>query len=376
MFALKRALSSDSSIRPNTVMHEHLGGIVPLRRLHEMGKDRGIRGVGSPDEFTKALHLTVEGGHTLDSYTLAHTQAEAIQSGPEHARLALSVGVRELIHQHGALRENATGERTVLVPFNRFEIRFDPFKRTGVFPTKDGVGGLYDVDRIVQDVCAAARALEIDYQEKIEVRIVIIFSRDIPGNVHQIQAQKIERWRRDYVQIVGVDLAGPESKQPFSDRSALELFADSYNLAAGDKQLGRTAHIGETRAVGIEEFLATAKALRPTRIAHPLAAFRAYWENNDRRGIDYLVENQIVAEFCPWSNLVSHAVKDEGDIKQLFQTCDHFNIPYALATDNPALHRRNFAADANWLLEAFLMTPDQLNSALTVNNSCRFERKF
>lgn len=371
-----------------TELHVHLGGAVPLYRLFEIAVDRGIRGMGQGyEEFVQLLRIEEGEIKDLDSYLEVYDKVELIQSGPLSVRECVRIAINGAYRTGGMARLGPGGEGgspESLFRIARLELRFNPLKRTGAVFLKGKHAGLYDVDRVIKAACDAVEEVQLAFRGKMRIGLIFCFGRDMTPEANYILAQKTATWSERSSHIIGVDLAGAESINPLSSADKLAQMRDCFNLLP--KHLGRTAHIGETTHVDLTTFIRTIESLNPKRVAHPIAAFRAYWGTStndeksstsgkgDDRGLKLLAERGITCEFCVKSNLLTGAVSSLAEYRRILDTCDAFNIPYTFSTDAPALQLTSLAQELSMLLEHNAASNDQILRALKTADTATFIR--
>lgn len=362
-----------------TEQHVHLGGSVSIYRLWEMGQMRGIRGLGSYDQFVRLAHRRPDTITSLDEYLRVFDLVEAIQSGPDSVRESIQVAVSGAYRTAGMRQLGPGGEGADPDPplaVRKLELRLCPLKRTGAPFLRGEHAGLYDLDRIIMAACQAAAETEVIYRGEMQVGLIFCFGRDLTREANAVLATKTRRWRSVYPNLIGVDLAGSERSCPLSDpedRARMrELFAEAAGSDAGS--LGRTVHCGETPFVDLETFIATITALEPHRVAHPLAAVHAYWQEGDERGLRLLAERGITCELCPWSNHLTGALPIERS-GALLRLLDEFHIGYTLSTDSPALQKTSLALEIELLLTRGGVQPEQISRAFATAEATTFLRR-
>jgi adenosine deaminase len=357
-----------------TELHVHLGGSVPLYRLWEIAIDRGIRGIGSGYEEFVSL-LKIEGGKVkdLDSYLEAYDKIELIQSGPASVRESIIIAIHRAYRTGGMVNVGPGGEGgspEALFAIRRFELRWNPLKRTGAVFLKGSHAGLYDMDRVIKSAVNAVEEVEIGFHGKIQVGHIFCFGRDMTFEANMALALKTRLWKERTNKIIGIDLAGHESVNPLSSPKKLEEMRIVFEEAGPG--LGRTVHVGETPHVDIETFIKTVEALSPSRVGHPIAAVRAYWDKKDDRGLKLLQERKIVCELCVKSNLLTGAVKDIAEYGRVIRTLDDFGIGYTFSTDAPSLQGSSLAEELLMLLAEKAATPEQILRALDTAEKASF----
>ncbi len=358
-----------------TELHVHLGGSVPLYRLWEMATDRGVRGIGSGyDEFIDLVKIQPGKVKDLDSYLQIYDRIELIQSGPVSVRESIMIAIHGMYRTGGMRKLGPGGEGGDPEPIFRIaklELRFNPLKRTGAVFLKGSHAGLYDVDRVIKAACSAVEEVEIAFKERIKVGLIFCFGRDMTFEANMVLAKKIAQWQeRESKRIIGVDLAGPESINPLSDQKRLAEMKSVFDTVG--QSLGRTVHVGETPHVTVDTFIQTVEALDPDRVAHPIAAVRAWWENKDDRGLKLIKERELVCELCVRSNLLTRAVKDIAEYSRVINTLDEFGIKYTFSTDAPALQVSSLAEELILLLSNQAASEEQILRALKVANQYSF----
>ncbi len=357
-----------------TELHVHLGGSVPLYRLWEIAIDRGIRGIGSGyEDFINILKIQDGKVKDLDSYLEVYDKIELIQSGPASVRESIIIAVHRAYRTGGMVKVGPGGEGgspESLFAIRRFELRWNPLKRTGAVFLKGSHAGLYDMDRVIKSAVNAVEEVEIGFRGQIQVGHIFCFGRDLTFEANMALARKTRMWREKTNKIIGIDLAGNESVNPLSNPRKLEEMRLVFEEAGPG--LGRTVHVGETHHVDVETFVKTIETLKPTRVGHPIAAVRAFWERKDDRGIKILKERQIVCELCVKSNLLTGAVKDVEEYGKILRTLDEHGIEYTFSTDAPSLQGTSLAEELLMLLGENAATPEQVLRALKVAEKASF----
>ena len=363
---LYRVLSQHPHLRNVTELHVHLGGSVPISRLWEMGIARGIRGVAhSYEDFIRLLHRTSVNTSNLDEYLQIFDKVELIQAGPEAVQESVRIAINGA-YRTGGMRHlgpgGEGGDPQPLFSITQLELRFNPMKRTGVLLSPEGASGLFDVDRIIRAACESAEESEIAYRGEITAGLIFCFGRDVSWEANQTLAEKIQLWKPTNKKLIGIDLAGPESAMSLAEPADLEQMAELYETAG--EGIGKTVHAGETEYVSVDTFINTIRMLRPQRVAHPVAAARAYWEHKDARALELLATEKIVCELCVKSNLLTKAIASPEEYGRLLKTFDEFDIPYTFSTDSPALQLTTLAGELDYLIRHGAMDEEQLTRSL------------
>jgi adenosine deaminase len=357
-----------------TEVHVHLGGSVPIYRLWEIAIERGIRGMGAGyEDFVNLIKIQDSKVKDLDTYLEVYDKIELIQSGPTSIRESIIIAIQGAYRTGGMLHLGPGGEGgspDLLFSVGRLELRMNPMKRTGAVFLKGRHAGLYDVDRVIKSACSAVEEVELAFKGKIQSGLIFCFGRDMTFEANMILAHKIRMWREKTDKIVGLDLAGPESANPLSDPRKLKEMKLIFDEAG--KGVGRTVHVGETPHVDLNTFISTVQTLAPSRVAHPIVAFRSYWNKKDDRGLKLLKERDIVCELCVKSNLLTRAVKDMDEYGRIINTLDEFGIKYTFSTDAPALQVTSLAEELILLLNSKAASEEQVLRALKTADDCSF----
>ena len=357
-----------------TEIHTHLGGSVPLYRLWEIAIERGIRGMGSGyEDFIRTLKISEGEVKDLDTYLEVYDRVELIQSGPQAVRESIIIALHRAYRTGGMAALGPGGEGgdpEPLFRIGRIELRMNPMKRTGAVFLKGKHAGLYDVDRVIRSACAAVEEVELGFKGNVQAGLIFCFGRDMAFEANMILAEKTRLWSEKSDKIVGVDLAGHESINPLSDPKKLKEMKLVFDTVG--EGIGRTVHVGETPHIDLDTFIKTIEALNPHRVAHPIVAFRSYWDKKDDRGLKLLKERNLTCELCVKSNLLTRAVKDIAEYGRIVQTLDQFGIPYTFSTDAPSLQVTSLAEELLMLLNHGAASEEQILRALKVAHDRSF----
>jgi adenosine deaminase len=125
-------------------------------------------------------------------------------------------------------------------------------------------------------------------------------------------------------------------------------------------------HTGETGHTSGEGVIATLRHLKPHRIGHGIRA--AY---NDE-ALDRLADSGVVLELCPSSNLATKAVKDLNEFGFVLSKFKERKIPFTINTDGPYLLDTSLAKECTLLLDAGILTPEELAQTFQVAKQASF----
>lgn len=327
---------------PDTLcdLHIHVGGAVAPHILFSIAMQQGFK-LPTKDywEFVDLVTARADKVNSLDDYLkIMHQWTEKIQSSP----YAIERSVYEIIGKE---------YRSSLV--DQIELRFNPMKRN--------LGGERDLDHIIH---AALRGMDVAMLEYgVKACLIFCLAREFTYEQNEIILEKAIKYHPRGV--LGIDLAGPESvnlELRLKDAQRYEkLFAKAR--AAG---LKTTVHTGETSHTSGEGVIATLRYLKPHRIGHGIRA--AY---NDE-AMDRLAGEGVVLELCPSSNLNTKAVKDLEEFGFIVQTFKKRKIPFTINTDGPYLLDTNLARESTMLLDAGILTPEELAESFRVAREASF----
>lgn len=321
-------------------LHIHVGGAVAPHILFSIAMQQGFKlPTKSYWEFVDLVTARAEKVNNLDDYLkIMHQWTEKIQSSP----YAIERSVYEII-----------GKEYRSSRVDQIELRFNPMKRN--------LGGERDLDHIIH---AALRGMDVAMLEYgVKACLLFCLAREFTYEQNEIILEKAIKYHSRGV--MGIDLAGPESvnlelRQRDAQRYE-KLFARAR--AAG---LKTTVHTGETSHTSGEGVIATLRYLKPHRIGHGIRA--AYNEE----ALEMLAGEGVVLELCPSSNLNTKAVKDLQEFGFIVQRFLERKIPFTINTDGPYLLDTNLARESTLLLDAGILTPEQLAETYRVAREASF----
>jgi adenosine deaminase len=275
----------------------------------------------------------------LDSLDRIYHLSELIQSSP--------IAVERSVHAAigGAYRSQR---------ITTLELRFNPMKRNR--------GGERDLDHII---LAAIRGLDRASLEYPQVRagLILMMDRTFTARQNEVIVEKAIGWASRG--IVGVDIAGPRPGGAHYDyRQVLPMVEEAR--AAG---LGVTIHVGEEGGdIGRAEIGEVLEVLRPDRIGHGILAAG---DDELMRG---LRDSEVVLEICPTSNLLTKALADESEVRDVFRAFVDAGVRFTIATDGPEMMRTHLRDELDLLLRIGALTQDELAEANARGHEASFVR--
>ena len=306
-----------------TDLHIHVGGAVAPHVLWAIAHDSGFKlPVKSYWDFCELVYADPNKVTSLGDYLdIMHQWTEKIQSSPS----AIERSIYEVI-----------GKEYRSSRVSMIELRFNPMKRN--------VGGERDLDYII---AAALRGMDracLDYG--VKAGIIFCLAREFDYALNEIIVKKAEKWRNHGV--IGIDIAGPEQHVTELGKD-VERYRDLFDRAR-KVGLGTTVHTGETSHTGVEGVLAVIEKLKPARIGHGIAAAQS------EEAMRKLVEQNIVLELCPSSNLRTHAVTGIPDLKRVFDKLRDAGVRRTINTDGTYLLGTTLRKEFNLLVGEGIVT--------------------
>ncbi len=192
------------------------------------------------------------------------------------------------------------------------ELRFNPMKRNR--------GGEQDLDHII---AAAVRGMDrATLEYPVKPGLLFCLDRAFPYELNEIMAEKAIVWRDRGV--VGVDIAGPESRGFPGPRTTGVCSGESASSASASPSTPARP-VPSTRSREVVE------QLEPARIGHGVKA--AY----DPRTMAMIRERGIVLEICPSSNLNTRVVSGWDEFRWIFDTFRRNEVRFTINTDGPEM---------------------------------------
>ena len=331
----------DLTVTDLTDLHIHVGGAVAPHVLWAIAHDHGFKlPVKSYWDFCDLVYADPKKVTSLGDYLdIMHQWTEKIQSSPS----AIERSVYEII-----------GKEYRSSRVSMIELRFNPMKRN--------LGGERDLDYII---AAAIRGMDracLAYG--IRAGLIFCMAREFDYEVNEIIVKKAEKYRTQGV--IGIDLAGPE-KHTLEFGGDVERYRDLFARARA-AGLGTTIHTGETAHTGPDGVLAVIDKLKPARIGHGIAAAQS------EEAIKKLVEQGIVLELCPSSNIRTHAVADIDEVKKIFHKFREAGVRMTVNTDGTYLLGTTLRKEFDLLLTHHILTEGDVRRCIDTARQATFLR--
>lgn len=248
-------------------------------------------------DFVKHIVLTPERKLSLSEYLeqIYHPILDKLSSGA----IALEKGVYETLS--GAYRSNN---------ITLYELRGNPMKHN-----KEGE---VDLDHAIMAMLRGMDRALLEYP-KLRAGLIFCLDRHFPIEKNRIIVQKAIKYHRRGV--IGIDFSNYGSKDfHYKDYAGLVDEARSHGLKV-------TAHTGETNDTN--DMWECIEYIKPDRIGHGIKA--AY----DKNLMKKIVDEKIVLEVCPMSNIMTKAVKDHAEMKHIVRTLYDSGVKFSINTDWP-----------------------------------------
>jgi adenosine deaminase len=320
-------------------LHIHVGGAVAPHILWSIAHEQGFKlPVQTFWEFRDLVSASPDKVASQDDYLdILHRWTEKIQSSPA----AVERSVHEIIG-----KEFRSSRVTLL------ELRFNPMKRN--------LGGERDLDHIIH---AALRGMDrgsLEYGTR--VGLIFCLAREFPLELNEILVRKAIRYRSRGV--VAVDLAGPE-RLAVELGSEVDAYAELFARARA-AGLGVTVHTGETPSTGVAGVLTVLDKWRPARIGHGIAAAHS------DEAMQKLVEQDVVLEICPSSNLRTRVIPDLAELGRVLRRFDEKGVRYTINTDGPYLLGTHLRQEFDLLLRAGVLSHEQASRCIQTAQAATF----
>jgi len=275
-------------------IHLHLSGATPPEILWEIVRESGFK-TGSKNYWHFAQNITMDRTKVkdLDSYLQVLHAIEEAQSSP--------LAVQESVYS--AYRASYMYGCTYM------ELRWNCVKRSQK--------GRIDLDSLIVAARAGYERAKMIYG--IEGGMILCLGRDCSEEENAALFKKAIQYNDKG--IIGLDIAGPEHN------SIPKEFVHYYKAANASKMI-TTCHVGETDHNKVEDEIAfVLEKLQPQRIGHgvQIVKYPKLLKKAASMGIHF--------EICISSNLVTRAVADLQEFRDIFRTFENNGINFSINTD-------------------------------------------
>lgn len=278
-------------------IHAHLSGSTSYTELWGLIKESGYKThIKNFHEFVDTMSMKNLKTPNLSSYLQLLHRIDKIQSSPN----ALCKST------YDAFMNAYLGGCSYL------ELRWNPYKRSNHFEI--------DMDSLIAYAISGMERAKSTFG--IEGQQILCLGTDIPYEGNAAILKKAIQYKNRG--IIGIDTAGPATSVDHYKSMGL---VDIYN-SAQKNGLVTTCHIGETPHEGEEDEMAfVLEKLQPNRIGHGIQIVK-YPKLLKRAS-----SAQIHFEICMTSNIVTKAVEDINEFKQIFKSFEENAIGFTICTD-------------------------------------------
>ncbi len=307
-------------------LHAHLGAAIPPSILwslaHAQGFKMPTKNYWEFERMITAHHKTRTVKDVDELTTLMYEMTHLIQSSPEALPSILQHATS------GAYRHNNLIWQ---------EWRVNPMRRNK--------SGERDLDHIIIAMLYGLDLVRIEYAH---MRIGLIFELYRGNSVreNEIILEKAIRYKNRG--IVGIDISGPQIAS-----FRIEDHAHIFHKAR-EEGFGITIHTGEEG--GLEEMEFVVEEIRPDRIGHGINAYKS------PELMKKLVEQNIVLELCPSSNLNCSVMRDASELKTAIRTLVDNGVRITLNTDGPEMHSTSLVGEFNFIKSHDILTEAELDT--------------
>ena len=316
-------------------LHVHLSAAASTHSMWEIAHQQGIR-LEEKDywKFLESFKVSEDTDTSWDTYHHHYDVAQLIQSSP----IAIERSVYE-----------AVGLSYRKSKIDLLEIRFNPMRRN-----KDG---LYDLDRLIFSAIVGMKRASLEYP--VKCGLIIEADRRFSAEQNDVLFDKAIKYMKEG--IVGVDLSGPEVES-FKLDQVVPGFA-----RAREAGLGITIHTGEYfRPYNEREMEEVIEKIRPNRIGHGIKAAK------DKALMQKLVDNNIMLEICPTSNINLGNVSSWGEMSEVITAFKNAGVKFNINSDGPVFLDTNVKEEYDKLIELGILTPSEAEKVLQTAREASF----
>lgn len=321
-------MDTHKDFQPLAELHAHLApSISPAVYWHIAQSEGFILPRRDYREFEKYMLLSPERKMTIKEYfdEIYHPLLDRLSSG--------SIAVEKAVYEtfSGAYRSSNI---TVM------ELRGNPMKHNR--------GGEVDLDHVIMAMLRGMERALLEYS-KLKAGIIFIMDRQFTYEKNEIIVEKAIRYAGRGV--VGIDMANYDTGNFH--------FKDYTKLIEKARQAGLkvTAHSGETDDTN--DMWECLESLNPDRIGHGIKSV------HDKDLMKELKKRGTVLEVCPFSNLMTKAVKDVDELKHIMQTLWDNEVKFCINTDWPeAIKDAHLNKQFDFIRKENLLSEDQIKQVI------------
>lgn len=301
---------------PKIELHRHLEGAIRLSTLVDVAQEYGIE---MPEYDIELMRPFVQ----------------MMPNEPHNSQhfLAKFMTIRQFFLSEAVIRRMTREivEDAALDNVKYFELRFTPRALTNILNCS--------YEDVLDWVCTEAVATADQYD--IQVRLIVSVNRHESFGIAEATLDAVLAYQNPY--IVAVDLAGNESDYP------AEPFQPFFERAKTEG-LSVTIHAGEWGSA--ENIRSAVTMLMADRIGHGVSAI------DDLALCDWLIEQGILLEVCPTSNVHSGAVANlaQHPLSRLYR----HGVATSINTDDPLVSDITLTDELVHVVEYMTLTVDDV----------------
>lgn len=320
------AIQHPKGYAPMCELHAHLGAAIPPSILWSLAHAQGFRmPTKNYWEFEKMIttHHVSHSVKDVDELTaLMYQMTHLIQSSPE---------ALPSIIQHatsGAYRHNNMVWQ---------EWRVNPMRRNKA--------GERDLDHIILAMLYGLDLVGIEYPH-IRTGLIFELYRGNSVRENEIILEKAIKYKNRG--IIGIDISGPQVAT-FRMQDHAHIFHKARAVG-----FGITIHTGEEGDIAEMEFVVD--EIRPDRIGHGINAYR------HPKLMKKLVQQNIVLELCPTSNLNCSVMQSPAELEEAIRTLVDNGVRVTLNTDGPEMHSTSLIGEFGLMKANEILTDAELET--------------
>lgn len=309
-------------------LHAHVGSSIPPNALWHIAHSEGYK-LPKREYHEFVNHVVLSPTRKMDLKTYLTEVYHPILDKLSSGAMALEMAVFETLS--GAYRSSN---------ITLYELRGNPMKHN-----KDGE---VDLDHAIMAMLRGMERALLEYP-KLRAGLIFCMDRHFSYEKNAIIVEKAIKYRRRGV--IGIDFSNYGSKDfHYKDYAKLVEKAREGGLKV-------TAHTGETDDTN--DMWECVQHIKPDRIGHGIKA--AY----DQKLMDHLAKHKIHLEVCPFSNIMTKAVRDDEQMKEILNRLYDNGVQYSINTDWPeTIENAHLNRQIMHILEHEMLTQQQVEQTI------------
>ncbi len=304
-------------------LHAHLGSSVPVEVLWELSHEQGIRlPVSDYDDFEMMITMwKLEKNKDLIEMDAKYFKwTELIQSSPHAMREAV--------------------KHTIWINYRKSNLVLQELR---VNPMNRNKWGELDLDYMMISMIHWLDQALLQYW-KVKAGIILCLDRRFSIKQNTILLEKAIKYKNRWV--VWIDIAWPLVEK-FDIKEYKEIFDK-----AKKEGLWTTIHTWEEGS--LEELRYVVEEIKPDRIGHWIMAVQ------DKKIMEKIVNQNIILEICPTSNLKNSKLPNIEALKTTIRTLLENDVKLTLNTDWAVMYNINIVWEEKFLLENNIVSEEEI----------------